>query len=224
MRRLREAVLAFTFHGDEHLPKTVREYHAKYKGVSRVRDEHPELLTAVHEDLKRLSPGGRKGRRGDFTWETILRALVVHASEGLALRETVVRIAESDFLQDFLRTREGGHGPQLPGQVPAHGPRGDLEEGRQGMRSDLAGIYTCSTPGTCIRDNVVHDVSRRNYGGWGIHADQGSHDMLLQKNLVYRCQDDALFAHHNHNITAENNIFAFNRRHKSSTAVAAGSS
>jgi hypothetical protein len=35
--------------------------------------------------------------------------------------------------------------------------------------------------------------------------------MLIEKNLVYRCQDGALFAHHNRNITAENNIFAFNR-------------
>jgi len=106
MRRIREAVLAFTFHRDEHLPKTVREYRAKYKGVSRILDEHPELLEAVHEDLQRLSRGGRKGRSGDFTSETILRALVVHAIEGLSLRETVVRIAESEFLQDFLRTRK----------------------------------------------------------------------------------------------------------------------
>ena len=82
----------------------------------------------------------------------------------------------------------------------------------QGMLSDLAGIYTCSTPGTRIRYNIVHDVARRNYGGWGIYPDEGSHDMLIQNNLVYRCQDGALFAHHNHNITAENNIFAFNRK------------
>ena len=81
----------------------------------------------------------------------------------------------------------------------------------QGMLSDLAGIYTCSTPGSRIAYNVVHDVARRDYGGWGIYPDEGSHDLLIQKNLVYRCQDGALFAHHNHDITAENNIFAFNR-------------
>lgn len=80
----------------------------------------------------------------------------------------------------------------------------------QGMLSDVAGIYTCNTPSTRIRYNRVHDVSRRDYGGWGIYPDQGSHDLLIQKNLVYRCQDGALFAHHNKNITAENNIFAFN--------------
>ena len=50
-----------------------------------------------------------------------------------------------------------------------------------------------------------------DYGGWGIYPDQGCHDLLIQKNLVYRCQDGALFAHHNRDITAENNIFAFNR-------------
>jgi hypothetical protein len=81
----------------------------------------------------------------------------------------------------------------------------------QGVMSDLAGIYTCSTPGSRIRFNVVHDVSRRDYGGWGIYPDEGSHDLVIAKNLVYRCQDGALFAHHNRTITAENNIFAFNR-------------
>jgi hypothetical protein len=81
----------------------------------------------------------------------------------------------------------------------------------QGMLGDMGGIYTCSTPDTRIRYNLVHDVSRRDYGGWGIYPDEGSHDILIQKNLVYRCQDGALFAHHNRNITAENNIFAFNR-------------
>ena len=75
----------------------------------------------------------------------------------------------------------------------------------------MAGIYTCRTPGSRIRYNLVHDVSRRDYGGWGIYPDQGAHDLLIEKNLVYGCQDGALFAHHNQNITAENNIFAFNR-------------
>jgi hypothetical protein len=81
----------------------------------------------------------------------------------------------------------------------------------QGMLSDLAGIYTCSSPGARVRYNLVHDISRRDYGGWGIYPDEGSHDLLIQNNLVFRCQDGALFAHHNRNITAENNIFAFSR-------------
>jgi hypothetical protein len=81
----------------------------------------------------------------------------------------------------------------------------------QGMLSDLAGIYTCSTPSSRIRFNVIHDVVRRDYGGWGIYPDEGSHDLLIQKNLVFRCQDGGLFAHHNRDVTAENNIFALNQ-------------
>jgi IS5 family transposase len=105
MRRKKEAMLTFEWNND-HLPKTVREYRDKYKGISRLLDENPQILGRVHEDLKKLSAGGRHGRNGDFTSETILRALVVHAIEGLSLRETVIRIAGSDFLQDFLRTRK----------------------------------------------------------------------------------------------------------------------
>jgi IS5 family transposase len=106
MRQIREAMLPFAGNNDDRLLKTVREDREKYKGIGRILDDHPEILELAHEDLKRLSSGGRKGREGDFTSETILRALVVHAVEGLSLRDTVVRIAESEFLQDFLRTRK----------------------------------------------------------------------------------------------------------------------
>lgn len=105
MRRMRESILPLAGR-DDYLPKTVREYRAKYKGLSQILDAHPEVLELVHEDVKRLSQGGRTGRSADFTSETILRAMMVHAIEGLSLRETVVRIAESEFLQDFLRTRK----------------------------------------------------------------------------------------------------------------------
>jgi IS5 family transposase len=105
MRRKKEAVLTFEWNND-HLPKVVREDREKYKRISQLLDDNPEILDRVHDDLKKLSQGGRKGRSADFTSETILRALVVHAIEGLSFRDTVILIAGSDFLQDFLRTRK----------------------------------------------------------------------------------------------------------------------
>ena len=105
MRRKRERIFSFVC-SDKGLPKTVREYREKYKEISRVLDEHPEILNRVHHDLKQLSEGGPEGREGDFTSETLLRALVVMMAEGLSYRETIVRIADSDFLQDFIRTRK----------------------------------------------------------------------------------------------------------------------
>jgi IS5 family transposase len=105
MRRKREQVLSFVG-GDENLPKTVREFREKYKGISRVLDQMPELLDRAHEDLRSLSEGGRKGRESDFTSETLFRALIVMMVEGLSYRETIVRIADSEFLQEFIRTRK----------------------------------------------------------------------------------------------------------------------
>ena len=81
-----------------------------------------------------------------------------------------------------------------------------------GLLSDMGGIYTLGvSPGTRLRYNVVHDVNARAYGGLGIYPDEGSSEIVIEKNLVFRCRDGALFAHHNRNVTAENNIFAFNR-------------
>lgn len=105
MRRKSESILAFGS-CDDGLPKTVCEYREKFKAISGILDEHEEILNLVHRDLKSLSEGDRRGRDGDFTSETLLRALVVKSTEGLSYREAVVRIAESDFLQDFLRTRK----------------------------------------------------------------------------------------------------------------------
>lgn len=108
MRRKKEAVLVFEWNNDD-LPLIVRESREKYKEISWILDNNPEILDLAHEDLKQLSEGSgenKQGRKGDFTSETILRALVVHAMSGDSLRETVIRIADSEFLQDFLRTRK----------------------------------------------------------------------------------------------------------------------
>lgn len=106
MRRKRELVLAFAG-GDDELPQTVREYRAKYKRISVALDQVPQVLDEVHRDLLQLTEGDRRrGRRADFSSETILRALIVMMVEGLSYREVIVRIADSDFLQDFIRTRK----------------------------------------------------------------------------------------------------------------------
>jgi IS5 family transposase len=105
MRRKKESVLSFAG-SDEGLPKLIRDYRARYRAFSQVLDLNPEILSAVHEDLKKLSQGGKRGREGDYTSENILRALVVQAREGLTFREAVIRIGGDGFLQDFLRMRK----------------------------------------------------------------------------------------------------------------------
>ena len=105
MRQKKEAVLCFASN-DNGLPKVLRDYRARYRTISQVLDKNPEILDAVHQDIKHLSQGGRKGRKGDFTSENILRALIVQDAEGLPFREAVIRIGGDGFLQDFLRMRK----------------------------------------------------------------------------------------------------------------------
>jgi IS5 family transposase len=105
MRLKKEAVLSFEW-SDEGLPKVVRDYRARYRAISQVLDETPEILDLVHKDLQKLSEGDSKGRGGDYTSENILRALVVQHLEGLPFRDAVIRIGSDPFLQDFLRMRK----------------------------------------------------------------------------------------------------------------------
>lgn len=60
----------------------------------------------------------------------------------------------------------------------------------QGVLSDLGGIYTTGAqPGTVIRNNFIHDVTRSRYGAWGIYFDSGSSFIAATGNFVAKCQD-----------------------------------
>ena len=59
MRRKQEAVLCFESN-DDGLPKVVRGYRDRYRAISQVLDDNPEILSAVHKDLRRISAGSPK--------------------------------------------------------------------------------------------------------------------------------------------------------------------
>ena len=81
----------------------VQEYREKYGAVSDLLDSNQEVLALVHRDLMRLSTFNRKGRASEFSSEQLLRALIVMYIEHTDYRDTVVRIANSDFLRHFVR-------------------------------------------------------------------------------------------------------------------------
>lgn len=77
--------------------------------------------------------------------------------------------------------------------------------------SDMGGIYTLGlSPGTTIRNNHIHDVY--NYAfvshGSGIYPDEGSTDIMIEGNLVYRVRNSPLFMHYGQDCTVRNNILA----------------
>jgi hypothetical protein len=79
-----------------------------------------------------------------------------------------------------------------------------------GLLCDMGGIYMLGVqPGTVIRGNIVHDIEKYCYGGWGIYTDEGSSHMLIENNISYRTGSQCFHQHYGRENILRNNIFVF---------------
>ena len=82
--------------------KVVNKYRAKYKLISQLIDDNPQLVSLVHQDLAKMLSQSKRGRKSEYTSEQILRSLLVMFVEQDSYRKVVVRIENSEFLRDFV--------------------------------------------------------------------------------------------------------------------------
>lgn len=82
----------------------------------------------------------------------------------------------------------------------------------KGLLSDMGAIYTLGlSTGTVVRNNVIHDIDARDYGGWGLYNDEGSTGILLENNVVYRTKFACYHMHYGRDCIVRNNIFGGGR-------------
>ena len=82
--------------------KVVNEYRNKYKIMSQLLGDNPQLVSLVHQDLAKMLSQSKRGRKSGYTSEQILRSLIVMFIERDSLRRAVIRIENSEFLRYFV--------------------------------------------------------------------------------------------------------------------------
>ena len=84
----------------------------------------------------------------------------------------------------------------------------------QQLSSDIGGVYILGIqPGTMVRNNLIHNIQHRSYGGWGIYTDARTAHVVVENNIVYDISEQCIYNQGigsvNREIAVRNNIFAF---------------
>lgn len=141
--------------------------------------------------------------------------LIFHQAVGVWIGQSYANRIDHNHIHDLFYTGIScgwtwGYGKTLTrDNIIEHNHVHDIGKG---LLSDMGGIYTLGMqPGTIIRHNVFHDIDAYHYGGWGIYFDEGSTNIVAEKNLVYRTKHGGFHQHYGRENIVRHNIFAFGR-------------
>jgi hypothetical protein len=89
----------------------------------------------------------------------------------------------------------------------------------QGVLGDMGGIYCLGdSPGTSLRNNLVHDVYDHHTGSLAIYTDEGSTGILIENNIGYGTTYANFHQHYGRDNVVRNNIWALGKHDQLSRA------
>jgi parallel beta-helix repeat protein len=174
-------------------------------GEEGIREKTPEQSFANRIINCTLHDGGKVFHSAVALWV------------GQSFNNTIARNEISDFFYSGISLGwSWGYGASLNrGNVVEENHVhhiGTKSNSREPILSDMGGIYVLGgRDGTVIRRNTFHDIAGIHYGGWGIYLDEGSSNVLVEQNLVYRTTHGGFHLHYGQDNVVRNNIFAFGR-------------
>ena len=181
--------------GDGCLDITLAHNRMEDLGAGGVRAWHGSARTTITDSV--IAHGGR-------LWLSAVGVLIGNSPGNKVLHNHIFDLYYSGISVGWVW---GYAGSAAVGNIVEHNHVHDL--GHE-LLSDMGGVYTLGvSPGTRIRYNLFHDINCRIYGGWGIYMDEGSTDILIEKNIAYRCNTAPFHQHYGRDNRIVNNIWAF---------------
>lgn len=83
------------------------EYYARYEAISKILDQNPQLVDAVHQDIQKPLADELDPQTGLATYrcctQSVLRLILCQVIERCSLRRIIIRVDDSNFLRRFVR-------------------------------------------------------------------------------------------------------------------------
>ncbi|TLS51289.1 right-handed parallel beta-helix repeat-containing protein [Paenibacillus antri] len=221
-----------------HLPGVVAFEGAKDCALVRCRIEHVGWyavdiaggcsgISVVGCDLRDLGAGGVKAGGADAAGPVQRRTRGITLTDnvlsgggrmflsaaGIALAHASDNDVSHNLIEDFYYTGISSGWVWGYGENVSKNNRIESNVIRrlgQGLLSDMGGVYLLGVqPGTVVRGNVIFDIEKKNYGGWGIYLDEGCAHVLVENNICFNTSSQGFHQHYGRENIVRNNIFAF---------------